>query len=303
MWGAFTEKASWPAQSLSLTLCVIDGKVPLRGDGAVAYTAGRAVATLPGALCVPVGVVDGVDAVDAASCPPDKLDTLLGGEVKWVLCRALLGKVDAGEAAAIARAVSLLAWHKENAFSGVDGAPTEYALSGRRRKQPPSAGGRTMYPRVDPVAICLVESADGTRCLLGRQQRYPPGMYTLVSGFVEHGESVEAAAVREVAEETGVRCHAASLVASQPWPLGRGHHCELMLGCTARAIEGGEDIDVGGGGGGAGELEEARWFERSEVLKMLGRVAPGIGAWTPPSYAIAHQLIRRWGEGTLPARL
>ena len=52
-------------------------------------------------------------------------------------------------------------------------------------------GGRSLHPRVDPVAIVLVASADGTRCLLGRQARYPAGMYTCVSGFVEHAESVE----------------------------------------------------------------------------------------------------------------
>lgn len=261
-------------------------------DGAIAYVPGRATAVLPDALVVPVGVQEGVDAVDVTTLAPEKLNELLGDEVKWTLCRPLLssGKVDLDEVSAIARAVSLLTWHKENAFSGIDGSPTEYAQEGRRRKQPSSAGGRTMYPRVDPVAICLVESCDGSRCLMGRQKNYPQGMYTLVSGFVEHGESVEMASVREVKEETGVICGPASLVASQPWPLGRGHHCELMLACIARAVEGGEAIDVSSDGGAAGELEDARWFERAEVTEMLARTSAAQGAWTPPAFAIAVHL-------------
>lgn len=133
----------------------------------------------------------------------------------------------------------------------------------------------------------------------------PPGMYTCCSGFVEHGESAEVAAVREVLEETAVVCEPARLVGSQPWPLGRGHHCELMLGCIARATSpDAEVIDVttGGGAGGGGELEEARWFGREEVRQMLGR-RPGdaTALAVPPSFAIAHSLIRRWAEGSLSA--
>ena len=116
-----------------------------------------------------------MDAVDAAKLPEDKLAEMLKAtDFKWAMCRSLLGKGDPGEVEAVARAVSLLAWHKENAFSGVNGDPTEMSAGGSRRKQPSSAGGRTMYPRVDPVAICLVESVDGQRCLLGRQKNYPP---------------------------------------------------------------------------------------------------------------------------------
>lgn len=74
--------------------------------------------------------------------------------------------------------------------------------------------------------------------------------YTCIAGFVEHAESAEAAAVREVSEETGVRVGAVALVASQPWPCGRGGSCELMLACAARAEPDSEAIDVSGGAAG-----------------------------------------------------
>jgi NAD+ diphosphatase len=218
------------------------------------------------------------------------------------------------EVEAAVRAISLLAWHLDSVYSGADGTPTSFtpACGGRRRK---TASGRTMYPRMDAVAIVLVESADGQRCLLGRQASYPPGMYTCISGFVEHGESAENAAMRETHEETAVVCTpgSAQLVASQPWPCGRGNHCELMLGVFARAVAGGETIDCGAGGAlmaggaqGVAELQDARWFSREEARTMLERSVKKSWAagelLVPPPLAIAHALISRWVSGTVPGK-
>ena len=128
-------------------------------------------------------------------------------------------------------------------------------------------------------------------------------MFTCISGFVEHGESAERAAAREVLEETAVTVAAAELVASQPWPCGRGASCELMLAMAARAAAGKEAIDVSGGGngggGGGGELEQARWFDRAAVGSLLA-AAPGERSdWVPAAFAVAHHLIQRWANGTL----
>ena len=200
---------------------------------------------------------------------------------------------------------------------------------GRRRKHAKS--GCSLYPRVDPVAIVLCISHDGERILLGRQSSYPRGMFTCVSGFVEHGEAAERAAAREVFEETGVIVSSAELVASQPWPCGRGSSCELMLAVVCRAAVGGEAIDVLGsaarGGGGSskaavggsssssvnscsasagssanaarGELEAARWFGRAAVVQMLAAKGGGGKEFVPPAFAIAHSLISRWSSGVL----
>ncbi|KAL1527339.1 hypothetical protein AB1Y20_016009 [Prymnesium parvum] len=307
MWGAFTDPpggaAGWPRQTMSLTLLVAHGKVPC-ADGKLVYVRGRGASLAPAAMCIPIGSAAFlVDAVDASSLPQQTIDALLDTpHCEWRPCRSLLGHGEPGEIEAVARAVSLLSWHRENLYSGLNGERTEAVEGGRRRAQPASAGGRTIYPRVDPVAICLVVSADGERCLLGRQKNYPSGMWTCISGFVEHGESVEAAAMREVAEETAVVCAAAALVASQPWPLGRGLHCELMLACVATAAPEGEAIDVTQGGA-PGELEAARWFTRAEVQEMARRSAADDGPWLPPPFAIAHHLIDRWAKGLLAPTL
>lgn len=346
-WGAFCARVAhvWmPAEEK--TLLVVRGCVPVRNE-AILYAPGRA-ASVPGAGDV-VRVAPTVEACAADAVPEGAIAALLGGAgagstgaaaspaagqtsssatgaaVDWTAPRQLLplvarGSVSEAEVADVCKAVSLVAWNQQNAFSGVDGLPTSPALEGRRRRR---QNGGSVYPRVDPVAIVLVESHDGERCLLGRQPRYPAGMYTCISGFVEHGESVENAAMREVLEETAVVCESVALVASQPWPCGRGMACELMLACIGRAVAGDGAVRIAGGaagGAGGGELEDARWFSREEALAMVeaaeaadaspsGAPSPGGGGGgsavhaadaaatalrTPPAFAIAHHLIRRW---------
>merc|ERR1719336_3750674 len=114
------------------------------------------------------------------------------------------------EALAAVRASSLLSWHRSARFHGADGRRTAFQARslGKRREVPPpgsNPGGRprTLYPRVNPVAIVVVASSDDSRCLLARKPNRT--YFTCVSGFCEHSESAEAAAVREVYEETGVR--------------------------------------------------------------------------------------------------
>lgn len=314
-WGWFTQQHpdQRPPESL---LLVVDSKVPMR-EGAIIYVPKACLESADGLSgVVKMGETAGaVDATDDQTWAAEQLGLTSRDEVKWVDPRGLLRMAGSArpikrpEAEAVIRAVSLLKWHRSAAFHGADGKPTSWAAEGHRRK---SASGRTLYPRVNPVAIVIVESADGERCLLGRQKAYPPGMYTCVSGFVEHGESAENAAAREVLEETAVVVEFARLVGSQPWPCGRGAECELMLGCVARACVGQEDVDVSVDGGGGGELEEARWFTREEVRVMLDRAnrppaaptptsetTPKSPAVVPPSYAIAHHLIARWHDRSL----
>jgi NAD+ diphosphatase len=308
-WGFWTRpRKVWAPAGAAQTLLIVAGKVPI-GDAGILYAVGRAASIGPPAGAAVVGVADGIDAMDADNLPAGRLTELIGSTVDWQPPRSLLNLVAKrilaeAEVTAVCDAVALLGWHRANAFSGADGTPsTPGDLPGRRRVL---SSGRSVYPRIDPVAIVLCVSADGQRCLLGRGAKFPPGMYTCIAGFVEHAEQVEAAAAREVAEETGVRCGDIRLLASQPWPCGRGGSCELMLACAARAVPGGEAIDVfSGPEGGKAELEDARWFTRDEVRQMLARESGDAGLWVPPSFAIANRMIARWAERGLewPDRL
>ena len=304
MWGFWTSPRpkTWvPTVGAAHTLLVVAGKVPL-GDSGLLYASGRAATIGAPAGASVVRVADGIDAMDADSLAAGRLAELIGSAVDWQPPHSLLGLAGKkllaeAEATAVCDAVSLLGWHRANQHSGADGSETKPGeLPGRRRFL---SSGRSLYPRVDPVAIVLCESADGQRCLLGRGSKFPPGMYTCIAGFVEHAESAEAAAAREVAEETCVRVGPVALVASQPWPCGRGGACEIMLACAACAEPGGEAIDVSGGAAGevAGELEDARWFTREEVREMLAREAGSAASfWVPPPFAIANRMIMRWAD-------
>jgi NAD+ diphosphatase len=307
-WGAFTSAERWePDAALGpQTLLVVDSSIAVHADGTLLLLPGTAATVAPHALAVvPLAPRAEAAAVDAATAA-----ALLGAGAALRTWRELAGAGGElrADAEAAVRAVALLAFHRAAAFSPADGVPTTMAAGGRRR----TAGARTIYPRIDPVAIALVVSADGARVLLGRQAAWPAGLHSCVAGFVELGETAEGAAAREVLEETGVRVGAPVLVASQPWPIGRGGGAELMLASVARALDAAaEAVDVGpaaaagGDGDGKGELEAARWFTRDEARAMLDAAAAReSGApFAPPRLAIAHALIRRFVEGALPAGL
>lgn len=187
----------------------------------------------------------------------------------------------AGEALTLAGyAKSMAAWHARHRFCANCGQPSEASASGWRRVCP--SCGAVHFPRVDPVVIMLVTRGD--RCLLGREGRFPPGMWSCLAGFLEPGETVEEAARREIAEEAGVRLGPVTYELSQPWPFPS----QLMLGVSAEALD--EEIvpDMQ-------ELEGARWFSRDEAVAMLDGSHPD-GLFAPRPYAVAHWLLRRFVE-------
>ena len=193
---------------------------------------------------------------------------------------AVQGLVTADDLAPIAEAKALLHWHARHRCCANCGAATQSVHGGWRRDCPRCQAQH--FPRTDPVVIML--EIHGEDCLLGRQSRFPAGMWSCLAGFVEPGESIEEAARRETREESGVSCGRVRYFASQPWPFPSS----LMVGCHAEAIS--RDIAVD-----RAELEEARWFHREEVATMLLRRHPE-GFTTPPPVAIAHHIIRAWLE-------
>jgi NAD+ diphosphatase len=193
---------------------------------------------------------------------------------------AVQGMASADHLAALAEAKALLSWHARHRFCSVCGTASQAVEAGWRRDCP--ACGASHFPRTDPVVIML--AVDGERCLLGRQARFPAGMWSCLAGFVEPGESIEAAVRREVGEEAGIICGPVTYMASQPWPFPMS----LMIGCHTIALSNAIRVD-------RSELEDARWFDREQVSAMLLRRHPQ-GLTVPPPIAIAYHLIRAWVE-------
>lgn len=193
----------------------------------------------------------------------------------------LLGQLDAGDAPTFAAALSLANWHRRHGFCSVCGQVTVPNRGGWSRIC--SACGSEHYPRVDPVAIMLAEH-DG-RLLLGRQPHYPPGRYSALAGFVEPGESIEAAVERELQEEAGIAVANVRYICSQPWPFPNS----LMIGAHAQALGDSLTIDTN-------ELDDARWFSRDEVAQALSSKAQA-SFQAPPPAAIARTLLEAWVDG------
>ena len=194
---------------------------------------------------------------------------------------AVQGLVGAEALAVLGQAKAILSWHARHGFCANCGAATRPAAAGWRRECDVCKAQH--FPRTDPVVIML--ALDGERCLLGRQSRWPKGMYSCLAGFVEPGETIEEAVRREIREESGIACGEVAYLASQPWPFPSS----LMIGCFARAAS--RDIVVDGV-----ELEDARWFTRDEVMAMFDKRHPE-GLSAPMPMAIAHHILRVWAEG------
>lgn len=193
----------------------------------------------------------------------------------------MLGMLEATDAPTFAAALSLTNWHRRHGFCSVCGHGTEPNRGGWSRAC--ASCGAEHYPRVDPVVIMLAEH-DG-RLLLGRQPHYPPGRYSALAGFVEPGETIEAAVARELKEEAGISIVNVRYLASQPWPFPSS----LMIGAHADASDDSLTIDTT-------ELDDARWFSRQEVAAAVANEAQAVFQ-PPPGWAIARTLIEAWLNG------
>jgi NAD+ diphosphatase len=192
----------------------------------------------------------------------------------------LLGDRDAGM---LTHAVALANWHNTHTHCPRDGTPTEPVSAGHSRRCP--TDGSEHFPRVDPAVIMLVTD-DEDRCLLARNRRWPAKRVSILAGFVEPGESVEQAVIREVGEETGLDVTGLRYIGSQPWPMPQS----LMLGFRAHA-PGSQEIRVD-----EEEIAEARWFTREQLRDAVATR----DVLLPPPVSIAHRIIESWYGGPLP---
>jgi NAD+ diphosphatase len=194
--------------------------------------------------------------------------------------RQIGGELKLPEAAAALEAVGLTEWHRRHPFCARCGAPTEPTEGGHRRGCPRC--GASHFPRMDPAVIMLV--CNGDRCVLARRVNSPEGRWSTLAGYVEPGESLEAAVAREVHEEVALAVRAVRYRGSQPWPFPSS----LMLAFEAE-VEPDEPVVDGR------EIGEARWFTRAELFEGIESAAIAI----PGPIAASNFLIRSW-LGQLP---
>lgn len=214
-----------------------------------------------------------------------------GGE--WVSIRDYAAYAYEGQGAAfawgevLAAAASLSAWHVSSGFDARTGVPTFATRGGWVRV---TEEGRELFPRTDPAVITAVTAEFGgeSKILLGQARAWGKGRFSTFAGFVEGGEALETAVLREVYEECGGLVVSLKYLGSQPWPFPRS----LMCGYLAE-ISNPDQVEADGA-----EIEEIRWFSRSELLDAhrSGTVQ------LPGPSSISRRLIEFWlGQPLGPA--
>ncbi len=172
----------------------------------------------------------------------------------WMELRKLWGPLSEELCALAGRAVQLLTWDRNHQYCGRCGNATQVNSHERSRICP--SCHLLSFPRVSPVIIVLIEREN--ELLLGRSHHFPAGLYSLLAGFVEPGETLEQCIKREVAEEAGVEVGDFHYIGSQSWPFPHS----LMIAFKAKWISGEIVIDKI-------ELEDAKWFKKDEIPMSL----------------------------------
>ena len=197
--------------------------------------------------------------------------------------RAVAGMLEPYQGELAAAAVALATWDKNTKFCERCGASLKLACAGWEKHC--TACAHITYPRTDPAIIVAITD-DAERLLLIHGATWQPGRYSVVAGFVEAGESLEAAVAREALEETGIKVSQASYCSSQPWPFPRS----LMFAFTARA--GGQQEPKAD----MQEVGHAFWASREEFTQLVleGKVI------VPGRASSGHALVRAWYGRELP---
>ena len=236
-------------------------------------------------------------ACDISGWEPEGLDTgALGGffdpslqhhpdfppDCVFAELRRVMSSLSPRDAELAATAKAIVNWHSSHKFCARCGERSAVSHGGWQRTCP-SCGGHH-FPRTDPVVIMLITY--GNSVLMGRSHGWPEGMYSLLAGFVEPGETLEAAVRREVVEEAGIKVGHVDYLASQPWPFP----ASLMFGCRGEALSREIKIDPV-------EIEDAIWVSREDMMTVFAGEHPHIKP--ARKGAIAHFLLQNWLADTL----
>lgn len=201
----------------------------------------------------------------------------------YVAGRALVSRVSGPTREIAVTAAAIGNWHRLAPHCPRCGSPTEVRHAGWTRWC--SSCRSEHYPRTDPAVIMAITDSQD-RVLLAHAAHFPERRFSVLAGYVEPGESLEAAVVRETAEEVGLTVTDVKYQGSQSWPFPRS----LMVAFTARATGAATPVVDGT------ELTEARFFSRAELSDAL---AAGSVRLPPPASAAAA-LLEQWFGGPLP---
>ena len=233
-------------------LPLYNGRIGIRFDGETSSLCWLADA--PGQRPrIFLGKDDSGQALFAVSISDQVARDLEQSGVKFSGLRGAVNQLPAADASVGAYARALDAWHNDHRFCARCGAPTAVEEAGFRR----SCGTcrKEHFPRLDPAVIMAI--VHDKRVLLARQPRWPERVYSVLAGFVEPGESLEDAVVRESEEEAGIKVHNVRYHDSQPWPFPSS----LMVGFRCDAVN--DDLTLGE------ELSEAHWFTARGLKKAV----------------------------------
>jgi NAD+ diphosphatase len=198
-------------------------------------------------------------------------------ESDWANLRTVGTRLSDRDAGLLTEALGILNWHLSHAFSPKTGAPTVSEKGGWVRRDPIS--DTEVFPRTDAAIIVGITDADD-RILLGSNALWESNRFSLLAGFVEPGESLEAAVIREVFEESGIRVTDPVYLGSQPWPFP----ASLMLGFMAR-VDPNQTSTLTPDGA---EILALRWFSRDDIRNSRDEIK------LPGPTSIAHAIIEEW---------
>lgn len=204
---------------------------------------------------------------------------LYKNDSKFIDLRSIAQNLSAEDTGILAQAKSIIDWNLNHKYcSKCSSGKLEIKDTGYKKY---CLECKTeFFPRVDPVVIMLPTFED--KCLLGRQKIFPPRMYSALAGFLEPGETIEDAVIREVKEESGLDVTNVQYKFNQPWPFPY----QLMIGCFAEAKGDVLNIDKD-------EIEDAIWLTKEDLNRIFVGKHPN-RIWIPPAMAVAHQLIVSW---------
>jgi NAD+ diphosphatase len=264
------------ADPATRVLAVVDGSAEVCHHGNPGGGLGLALrAPLP-SDSEALGVFLGVDGEGTAYVAVDET-TVDSADARDLRTLRQVGvDLDDRDAGLLTTALGVLNWHRTHGHCPRCGAPTEAVQGGWLRRC--RSDGSEHYPRTDPAVIMSVVD-DRDRLLLARGPQWAERRYSVLAGFVEPGETLEAAVAREVFEEVGVHVADVRFLGNQPWPFPSS----LMLGFTARALT--TDLVLQ-----EDEIAEARWVTREELLAEVAEGSTGVAN----RISIARSLIEHW---------